>query len=67
MAFLAAVFSSISQWFLTNVWNAIKDAAKKFLRRRQIDSESAVTVKPLKEAKTGAEIDAATDSALDRW
>lgn len=67
MNFLAALGSKILEWFITKVWSWISDAVSKILRRKKIDEESADSVKPLKEAKTGAEIDKAADSALDRW
>lgn len=67
MNFLATLGAKIVEFLLTKVWAWVSDVVSKIMRRKKIDEESADSVKPLKEAKTGAEIDKAADSALDRW
>lgn len=46
---------------------AISKAVKVVLRRKAIDDAATASVKPLKGATTGEEIDKASDPALGRW
>jgi hypothetical protein len=65
--FLAAVATKLGQWLISWVAGLVAAAVARYLRRKQIDEESQNSTDPLKKAKTGDEIDKATDSALDRF
>ena len=67
MNFLAAVATKLGQWLISWVAGLVAAAVARYLRRKQIDEESQNSTDPLKKAKTGDEIDKATDSALDRF
>lgn len=67
MNFLAAVVAQLAQWLLTKLFDLGKAFVDKMLRRKKIEDQANDSVEPLKEAKTGAEVDKATDSALDHF
>lgn len=63
----AAVLSKVLNWGLPLLWAWIAASLEAYLRQRKIDLEALGSVGPLKEARTGHEIDLASDSALDHW
>lgn len=67
MKFLVAVVTGVLQWALEKLWAFVSAAVTRYQRLKKIDDEAQASVQPLKDGKTGAEIDQASDSALNRW
>lgn len=67
MDLIAAVFAKIGEWLLSKLSAFVAAAIQTAIRRKKIDDASGDSVQPLKDAKTGDEIDKASDSALDNW
>lgn len=67
MSFLAAVGTKILEWILAKVWALVEAAVRLYLKNKKIDEESRESVEPLEKAKTGDEIDKASDPALGGW
>lgn len=64
MAFLAGLAADLVEWLLTKVWVAASALAEKLEKRSANKDAAQASVQPLKGAKTGDEIDKATDSTL---
>lgn len=64
MNFLAAVCTKIIESLGRKIWAVVSAAVFVYMRRKKIDEESKESVDPLKKAKTGEEIDKASDDAL---
>lgn len=60
-----AAFTWLVEKFAMVIWSAIRASIQRELDRRRIKLEAEKSIKPLVEAKTKEEIDAATDDALD--
>lgn len=64
MTFLALLAEKLIEWLLAKGWNALAAWIAKMTRRNQIKKEADTSVEPLKNAKTGEEVENATDSTL---
>lgn len=65
MSFLGQLALAVCQWLLTKAGEALVKIFNKMRRRKKIDDEAQASVQPMKDAKTGAETDEATDSDLN--
>lgn len=65
MQFLAALLAQLLERILSMIGSAAIAAWKRVARRKEIAKQADESVQPLREAKTGEEIDRASDSALD--
>jgi len=66
MQFLVALAASLMKWIIEKAVIYFLALTKKLNRRKQVQEDAQASVRPLKDAITGEQIDAATDDALDK-
>lgn len=64
MTFLAGLAAQLLEWLLTKLGGAIVSLWQKLAKRSAIEDSAKESVQPLKDAKTGEEIDNATKDTL---
>lgn len=67
MKFLVAVAAQVLQWLLEKLGSYLNAVFKRLKKEKEIEEEAKASVEDLKKAKTGEEVDKATDTALDKF
>lgn len=67
MSFLVGVCAQLGEWLLTKLVGLVQGLIEKMMLRKKIEDDAKDSVQPLKDAKTGDEIDAASDDALRKF
>lgn len=64
MTFLAALAEKLIEWLLSKGYTALAGWIAMMTKRNEIQKEANTSVEPLKNAKSGKEVDDATNSTL---